>query len=42
MTSLPGTNLVASLAPGHLREKMPGVTAWIGSLRDAFGKERVD
>jgi hypothetical protein len=42
MTSLPGTNSVAPLAPGHLREKMPGVTAWIDSLRDAFGKEMVD
>ncbi|WP_194713340.1 hypothetical protein [Noviherbaspirillum soli] len=27
---------------GHLREKMPGVTAWIDSLREAFGKEMVD
>jgi hypothetical protein len=27
---------------GHLREQMPGVTAWIDSLRDAFGKEMVD
>lgn len=29
-------------SPGHLREKMPGVTAWIDSLREAFGKEMVD
>lgn len=27
---------------GRLREKMPGVTAWIDSLREAFGKEMVD
>lgn len=27
---------------GHLREKMPGVTAWIDSLREAFGREMVD
>lgn len=32
---------IASLS-GHLREKMPGVTAWIDSLREAFGKEMVD
>lgn len=42
MTSLSGTNQVASLTPGHLREKMPGVTAWIDSLREAFGNEMVD
>ena len=29
-------------SPGHLREKMSGVTAWIDSLREAFGKEMVD
>lgn len=30
------------MSNGSLREKMPGVTAWIDSLRDAFGKEMVD
>jgi hypothetical protein len=29
-------------ASGHLRGQMPGVTAWIDSLREAFGKEMVD
>lgn len=42
MNSTSRTNQFASFAPGHLREKMPGVTAWIDSLRDAFGKEMVD
>lgn len=27
---------------GHLREKMPGVAAFVDSLRLAFGKEMVD
>jgi hypothetical protein len=30
------------MSSGNLREKMPGVTAWIDSLRDAFGKDMVD
>lgn len=42
MTPLLETRPVASPTPGHLREKMPGVTAWIDGLRDAFGKEMVD
>jgi cation diffusion facilitator family transporter len=29
-------------SPSHFREKMPSVTAWIDSLREAFGKEMVD
>jgi hypothetical protein len=31
-----------TVSSGHVREKMPGVTAWIDSLREAFGKEMVD
>lgn len=27
---------------GQLRKQMPGVTVWIDSLREAFGKEMVD
>lgn len=42
MTPLLETRPMASPKPGHLREKMPGVTAWIDTLRDAFGKEMVD
>lgn len=42
MTPLLESRPVAAPTPGHLREKMPGVTAWIDALRDAFGKEMVD
>lgn len=40
MTDLPKD--IACGASGHLRIQMPGVTAWIDSLREAFGKEMVD
>lgn len=28
--------------PANLRSQMPGVTAWIDSLRDAFGAEEIN
>ena len=36
------SDAVKSNSAGHLREKMPGVAAFIDSLRQAFGKEMVD
>lgn len=42
MNMIQDTRPSIASSSGHLREKMPGVTAWIDSLREAFGKEMVD